>query len=185
MEAFPAVIVKGLLMSLRSGFPKALQGETQLIRVTRNPGVPGVGRSLRAHPVTHLPLAQVAQKNGVPNKVLAADLVGLMVLISSALGWTVLSSPALGAEEQFPRLPAALCGGWGRLAQLLAVPTFQGAAVTSRKVQVQPLLLAPHLHVPPCTPSMRGLTPNPDDAPVHLCVCVAPVGDTSEPPTPR
>lgn len=47
--------------------PKALQGETQLIQVTQNPGVPGVGRSLRAHPVTHLPLAQAAQKSGGPS----------------------------------------------------------------------------------------------------------------------
>lgn len=47
--------------------PKALQGETQLIQVTQNPGVPEVGRSLRAHPVTHLPLAQAVQKNECPN----------------------------------------------------------------------------------------------------------------------
>lgn len=136
--SFPCCDAGRALDVTEKWLPQALQGETQLIQVAQNPVVAGAGRSLRAHPFAHLPPAQVAQKSRCPSvscRPGGSDGAGDLIYprMDSV---EVTCSEVTRLWEQLLWLPAALCGGWGRLAQVLAVPRFQGAAVTSRKVQV-------------------------------------------------
>lgn len=144
MTCLGAVVVRGLLVSLRGGFPKVRPSSFRSLRIL---GWLRLGGALELLP--HLPPAQLAQKSRCPNFNCrpggsdgAGDLIHPhMDSVEVTLLWEHLW------------LPAALCGEWGRSAQILSVPTFQGAAVTSRKVQVWPLLLALSPHSL-CTPSM-------------------------------